>query len=106
MSYTQGQLQGFQKAQTHIDAAHTTIHGIGTGVQTTLETTAVHYQTSAGATVQAAGATLMDIVTTLKGDLALIGEKIGTNSANYGNAGQQDLTSANKIASIINNLVP
>jgi hypothetical protein len=104
MAYTQGQLQGFQKAQSHIDSAHGTIHGIGTGVQTTLEAAATHYQTTAGATVQTSGATLLDVVSTLKADLALIGEKIGTNSSNYGNAGQQDLTSANKIASIINNL--
>lgn len=101
---TAGQLDAFTKARGHLDATHSTIHGIQTGTQAALEAVAPAYQTSAGRLIQTAGAELLDVINTLKADLAAIGEKIGVNANNYNNAVQNDLTSANKLASIINNL--
>jgi hypothetical protein len=101
---TAGQLDAFTKARGHLDATHSTIQGIQSGTQATLETVAPAYQTSAGRLIQTAGAELLDVINTLKADLQSIGERLGTNASNYGNAVQTDLRSANKLASIINNL--
>ena len=101
---TAGQLDAFTKARGHLDTTHSTIHGIHTGIQAALEAVGPAYQTSAGRLIQTAGAELLDVINTLKADLQMINEKLGVNVNNYDNAIQTDLTSANKLASIINNL--